>query len=388
MEELMWAVNTAETFISGSDSDGYHPELVKRWAYVPGMMLLSLVRVGEQTGDQKYFNYMKKHMDLYVEPNGSIRTYVLEEYNLDQINQGKVLFPLIRQTGEPRYEKAAKLLAAQLKGHPRTSEGGFWHKKIYPFQMWLDGLYMSSPFLAEYAKTFEQPEWYDEAARQILLVEQHTRDPKTGLLYHGWDESREQHWCNPETGKSLHFWSRAMGWYAMAIVDALEHFPVDHHKRGTIVGIFERMAGALAQVQDSDSGLWYQVLDMGEREGNYLEASGTGMFTYAIAKGVRLGYLSPKFKPVAFKGYRGMLERLVETDETGVHLNQICHGAGLGGTPYRDGSYPYYVSEKVVRDAMMGVAPFILSSVEMNRLQDWESGRDCTKVEHTVESFK
>lgn len=379
MDGLQWAVQTAETFMSASDLQGYHPELAKRWAYVPGMMLLSIGRVWEQTGEAKYFDYMKKHMDLFVEPGGAIKTYVLEEYNLDQINQGKVLFPLLRQTGETRYEKAAHLLAAQLRGHPRTSEGGFWHKKIYPFQMWLDGLYMSSPFLAQYAQTFGQPEWFDEVSRQLLLVEKQTRDPVTGLLVHAWDESREQRWCNPDTGKSLHFWSRAMGWYTMAIVDALEHFPADHPKRGTIVGIFERMAGALVRVQEAESGLWYQVLDMGQKEGNYLEASGTGMFTYAIAKGVRLGYLSPKFKPAAVKSYQGMLERLVETDETGVHLNQICHGAGLGGTPYRDGSYSYYIGEKVVRDAMMGLAPFILAGVEIHRLRETESR---TQLQH------
>ncbi|WP_028608995.1 glycoside hydrolase family 88/105 protein [Paenibacillus harenae] len=368
MDQLQWAVKTAETFMAGTEADGYHLEFSKRWAYVPGMMLLALNRLSEESGEDNYFIYIKKHMDLFVQQNGSVRTYSLEEYNLDQVNQGKVLFSLIKRTGELRYEKAAHLLASQLKGHPRTNEGGFWHKKIYPFQMWLDGLYMSSPFLAEYAKTFDKPELFDEVARQILLVEKNTRDPKSGLLFHGWDESKEQRWCDPETGKSRHFWSRAMGWYAMAIVDSLEHFPADHPKRGTICGIFERMAEALSLVQDGESGLWYQVLDRGGDQGNYLEASGTAMFTFSMAKGVRLGYLSNKFKPVAAKGFQGMLDQLVTSDGKRVHLHQICDGAGLGGSPYRGESYEYYIGEKVVSDAMMGLAPFMFAAMEVHKL--------------------
>lgn len=374
MNNQSWAVKTAETIMSRSDADGYHPELKQRWAYVPGMTLLALLRVWDLTKDEKFYDYVKKHLDLFIEADGNIRTYELEEYNLDQINEGKVLFALYKRTGEDRYAKAAHLLAMQLKGHPRTSEGGFWHKKIYPFQMWLDGLYMSSPFLAEYAKTFDRPDLFDDVAHQLLTVEQRTRDPKTGLLYHGWDESREQEWCDPATGKSRHFWSRAMGWYVMAVVDSLENFPRDHVKRGTIAGIFERVVGALEKVQDPKSGLWYQVLDQGNREGNYLEASGTCMFVYAIAKGIRLGYLSRHYRGLAVKGYEGLLKHLVKQDEFGVHLHKICRGAGLGNRPYRDGSYTYYISEAVVSDHLMGMAPFILAGVEMEKLKEVPEG--------------
>jgi unsaturated rhamnogalacturonyl hydrolase len=369
MKYLRCAVNMTESIISASNSKGYHPEIMERWSYVSGMMLLSLLRVWEETKDIKYYEFVKKHMELFIESDGSIRTYELEEYNLDQINEGKILFPLFKHTGDERYGKAAHLLADQLKGHPRTTEGGFWHKKIYPFQMWLDGLYMSSPFLAEYAKIFDMPDLFDDVAFQILTVEQHTRDKKTGLLYHGWDESKEEEWCDPATGRSRHFWSRGMGWYAMAIVDALEHFPRDHLKRGTIVGIFLRMVGALEKVQDAESGLWYQVLDQGKRAGNYLEASGSSMFVYAIAKGVRLGYLPRYYHKLAIRSYEGLLKNLVTEDEAGIHLNQICKGAGLGNQPYRDGSYTYYINEKIVSDHFMGQAPFILASVEMGRLE-------------------
>jgi unsaturated rhamnogalacturonyl hydrolase len=235
--------------------------------------------------------------------------------------------------------------------------------------MWLDGLYMSSPFLSEYAKTFNKPELFDEVAHQILTMEQNARDRKTGLLYHGWDECKEQEWCDPATGRSRHFWSRAMGWYVMALVDSLEHFPRTHVKRGTIAGIFERIAGALEKVQDMDSGLWYQILDQGNREGNYLEATGSCMFVYSIAKGVRLGYLSRYYRKLAIKGYEGLLKHLVTHDESGVHLHKICYGAGLGNRPYRDGSYTYYVNGKIVSDALIGLAPFIMASVEMVKLE-------------------
>jgi unsaturated rhamnogalacturonyl hydrolase len=364
-----WAIETVKTIMSEKDKQGYHKEFKQRWVYVPGMTLLSFLKVWEMTNDETIFEFVKKHIDLFVQPEGTIHTYILEDYNLDQINEGKVLFPLYQHTEDKRYANALQLLVDQLKSQPKTTDGGFWHKKIYPFQMWLDGLYMSSPFLAEYAKVFEEPELFDEVAHQLLLVEQHTRDSKTGLLYHGWDESKEQEWCNPESGTSRHFWSRAMGWYAMALVDALEHFPRAHKKRGTIIGIFERMVGALEKVQDEESSLWFQVLDQGKRQGNYLEASGSAMFIYAIAKGVRLNYLSADFAKVAVNGYNGLIKYLVSKDEKGVHLNQICGGAGLGGKqPYRDGSYTYYINEKIVSDQLMGLAPFILASVELEKL--------------------
>lgn len=367
-EQLVWSQKTADTVLAQVDADGYHPELKKRWAYVPGMMQMAIARTGIHYGIDRYYEFMKKHMDLFVQEEGSIRTYRLEEYNLDQINQGKNLFSLLAKTGEAKYEKAAHLLAAQLAGHPRTSEGGFWHKKVYPYQMWLDGLYMASPFLAQYAKTFDKSELFDTVALQLLLIEQKTRDKRTGLLYHGWDEAIEQVWADPVTGCSKNFWGRALGWYAMAIVDALEYFPVDHPQRGTIIGIYERLCHAICRVQDEETGLWYQVLDQGNREGNYLEASGSSMFVYSMAKGTRLGYLERSFRHKAKKGYEGILNRFVTEDEAGVHVHSINHGAGLSLD--RDGTYGYYIREKIVSDAHIGVAPFILASLEVERNED------------------
>ncbi|OKP92130.1 glycoside hydrolase family 105 protein [Paenibacillus sp. P32E] len=361
-----WSRKIADTILSQCNEQGEHAFVLERWAYVPGMLQMAVARAGVQLGEPEYVGYMQRHMDSFIGEDGSIRTYRLEEYNLDQINQGKNLFLLYQQTGEQRYAEAAHMLAAQLIGHPRTSEGGFWHKKVYPFQMWLDGLYMASPFLAEYGAVFQRPELIDEAAHQLLLIERRTRDTRTGLLYHGWDESKEQEWANPVTGLSSHFWSRAMGWYAMAVVDCLEHFPVTHPKRGTIIGIFQRMCGALVEVQDKETGLWYQVLDQADRKGNYLEASGSCMFVYAMAKGLRLGYLEPSFHEAMRSGYEGILTHLAGEDDQGAHLHRICHGAGLSKD--RNGSYDYYISEAVLSDVPMGVAPWLLASLEVEKL--------------------
>jgi unsaturated rhamnogalacturonyl hydrolase len=366
------SVRIADTILSLSQ-DGYHPGIANKWGYVAGMALTALDRLGDWAEDGKYHEFVKRHMDVFISEDGIIKGYSLEEYNLDHINKGKNLLRLWRETGAEKYEKAARHLAAQLMGQPRTEEGGYWHKKIYPFQMWLDGLYMSSPYMAEYARTFHEYSWFNEAAHQLLLIERHTRNPQSGLLHHAWDESREERWCDASTGRSRHVWGRAMGWYAMALVDALEHFPVDHPKRGQLAGIFERMANAVLRVQDQDSGVWYQLMDCNGREGNYLEASGSCMLTYALAKGLRLGFLSGISQTAVKRAGEGMLKTFVTEDSNGVHLHRICRGAGLGGTKYRDGSFAYYMGEEVVSDVLMGVAPLLLASVELEQLGFLES---------------
>jgi unsaturated rhamnogalacturonyl hydrolase len=348
-----------------------HPLLSRRWHYEPGVALLGIKQVWLKTNEQKYVDFIKRNVDEFVGSKGDVRTYRLEEYNLDQINEGKLLFLLYTATGDERYKQAAYLLRKQLQTHPRTSEGGFWHKQVYPHQMWLDGIYMASPFYAEFARTFDDPEGFDDVARQIILIEQHTRDPKTGLLYHGWDESRSQGWADPQTGCSPNFWGRAMGWYAMALPDVLDHLPAEHPKQDTILSIFQTTISAVAAVQDQATGVWYQVLDQGDREGNYLEASASCMFVYAIAKGVRRGYIDPTYLDVAERGYAGILEQFIRVDDAGlVNLDGICAVGGLGGKPYRDGSFAYYISEKVIANEYKGVGAFILASAEMERLRE------------------
>ncbi|HEX3046039.1 MAG TPA: glycoside hydrolase family 88 protein [Bacillota bacterium] len=343
--------------------------LDKAWHYETGCILKAIEQVWLKTKDERYYQLIHDLGGVLVSPEGKIRGYTIEEYNLDQINPGKILFSLLKQSGDERYHKALRLLSIQMKGHPRTRDGGFWHKKVYPYQMWLDGLYMEGPFLAEFAKTFNEPGLYDEVASQLLLVERHTRDPISGLLYHGWDESKEQKWANPQTGCSPHFWGRAMGWYAMAIVDVLDYLPVDHPKRGEIIGIFDRMITALVKVQDPETGLWRQILDQGNRPGNYLEASCSCMFVYALFKGIRLNYVSQNFQAKAEKGYTGIINNLAKVDQSGkVILQSICGCAGLGGDPYRDGSYEYYIQEPVRVNDYKGLAPFILASLEQEQM--------------------
>ncbi|MFA9457922.1 glycoside hydrolase family 105 protein [Halalkalibacter sp. AB-rgal2] len=350
--------------------DGYHPKMANKWGYVAGMALKAFDWLSEWEKDERYHEVVRRHLDLFIREDGTIKGYSLDEYNLDHINEGKNVFNLWRKTKDSKYKKALDLLYTQLKGQPRTSEGGFWHKKIYPFQMWLDGVYMSSPFLAEYSKEFEIPTGFDDVANQILSIEKNTRNPQNGLLHHAWDESCEQRWCDQKTGRSPHVWGRAVGWYSMAIVDSLEHFPKGHHKRGQILGIFERMVHAILHVQDQETGLWYQVMDQNGRERNYLEASGSCMITYAIVKGIRLGYLSGIDAKTVAKAYKGILDHFVTEDDRGIHLHQICKGAGLGGHPkYRDGSYDYYMNEQIVSDDLMGVAPLLLVSIEWEKLQ-------------------
>ncbi|HEX8137016.1 MAG TPA: glycoside hydrolase family 88 protein [Pyrinomonadaceae bacterium] len=348
------------------DSWASEPGKPEKWAYDHGVVLKGIEAVWYNTGDGRYFKHIQQSLDRFISDDGTIRGYKLEEYNIDNVLLGRVLLMLYDVTGQEKYRKAAAQLREQLKTHPRTSEGGFWHKKIYPYQMWLDGLYMGEPFYAEYSATFHDTAAFDDIAKQFILMERHSRDDKTGLLYHGWDESRKQRWANPETGRSPNFWGRAMGWYSMALVDALEHFPQAHPQRGELIAILKRTAAAIEKYQDAKSGLWWQVLDKGGAKGNYFESSASSMFVYALAKGVRLGYLPDSYLRVAQKGYQGIIAQFIEpaTDD-GVNLKGTVSVAGLGGNPYRDGSYEYYLSEKVVTNDPKGVGAFLLASSEM-----------------------
>jgi unsaturated rhamnogalacturonyl hydrolase len=362
-----WSVRFAEAVMQRK------PAVSERWDYTAGLMLLAIDRVGERTKDPKFAAYMKENMDRFVGADGTVRGYRTDDYNLDQINQGRLLFPLLSRTNDARYRKAADILRDQLRRQPRTRDGGFWHKQIYPQQMWLDGLYMAEPFYAQYARTIGDTAAFSDITRQFLLVARHTRDARTGLYYHGWDEARAQKWADSTTGRSPHFWGRAMGWYAMAIVDVLDELPESHRDRAQIIRILQDLADAVERVQDPVTGLWYQILDQPSRAGNYHEASGSSMFVYALAKGARKGYLTARSRAVAERGFDGLVKHLVKTDEQGrPSLTGICEVAGLGGAlrkdgSYRDGSFAYYVSEPVVADDYKGVGPFILAALELGR---------------------
>jgi unsaturated rhamnogalacturonyl hydrolase len=372
---LEWSVRLANSEMARrGDSLVWQEGGKAKWDYTVGLFTLSLLKLDAQTHDPRYVKFAETVMGSFITTNGDIRVYKPEEYQLDHINPGKTMLALWQITHDERYRKAAALLRKQLDTQPRTADGGFWHKQRYPHQMWLDGLYMGAPFYAEYAKLFNGPAAdYDDVAKQIRLMAAHTYDPATGLFYHAWDESKEQPWAIKATGTSSNFWGRALGWYAMALVDVLDYFPTNHPARLEIIATLQKVCSGVVKWQDPKTGLWYQVMDQGDRKGNYLEATASAMFVYAMAKGVNHGYLPPSYVPAIEKGYQGIIQNLIKNDGDGKwSLTQCCAVAGLGGAPSngreRDGSFDYYVNEPIVSNDLKGIGPFILAGIEMQRL--------------------
>ncbi|MGD9555629.1 MAG: glycoside hydrolase family 105 protein [Mangrovibacterium sp.] len=338
------------------------------WSYTQGLVSLANQRLSEETGDEKYYRYGLDYADKMINDSGVIATYRMDKYNVDLINSGKILFDIYDKTGKEKFRKAIFTLREQLKTHPRTSDGGFWHKQVYPHQMWLDGIYMASPFYAQFGKVFDEAAAFDDVVSQVVVIQKHTVDSISGLNYHGWDESREQKWADSITGRSPHVWGRAQGWYLMALVDILDFLPENHSGRNEIIQILNTAAKAVMDAQDQESGAWYQVMDQNGREGNYLEATASSMFVYALLKGVRMGYLDPGFLEPAKRGYEGLLKNFIKENADGtISLTSCCAVAGLGGNPYRDGSYSYYISTKVRDDDPKGVGPFIMACIEMDK---------------------
>lgn len=343
-----------------------------KWTYPSAIVLDGAEKLYEKTGKKEYYDYVSSFGEKLIQEDGTILTYELDKYNIDLLNSGNVLLYLYEKEKKEKYLKALKMLRSQIDGQPRTSEGGFWHKKIYPYQMWLDGLYMGQPFYAHYTKAFatgeEAAKAYNDVVLQFDLIQKHLVDKKTGLLYHAWDESKEQAWANKETGVSPNFWGRAMGWYGMAMVDVLDYLPKDHPGRAKLISYLKSYTDAIIKVQDKENGLWYQVLDKAGQKGNYTEATASSMFVYTIIKSVNNGYLPKSYKSYAKKGYDGIIKNLITVDENGVvNLNKCCAVAGLGGKPYRDGSYEYYVNEEIRSNDAKGTGPFILASIEFEK---------------------
>lgn len=339
-----------------------------KWDYVHALVLHSIEELYKKNPDPRYKAYVRSYVDQFVQADGSITTYEFEKYNIDLVLPGRLLFDVYASSKEDKYLKALQLIRKQLSEQPRTQSGGFWHKQIYPNQMWLDGLYMGEPFYAEYTAKFENGKSFDDIAKQFELIQLKATDPKTGLLYHGWDESKQMPWANKETGNSPNFWSRSLGWYAMALVDVLDYMPKDHPKRKELIQYLNNVSEALLKFQDK-SGLWYQVTDKGGEKDNYLEASGSAMFSYAFAKGANKGYLPSKFKKAANKAFDGLTTVLIKKvdQDGGITLTNCCQVAGLGGNPYRDGSYEYYVNERKKDNDPKATGPFILAALELNR---------------------
>ena len=337
------------------------------FGYTQGLGCMAMLKLWQATGNRKYYDYVFHWGDTIVNAQGKIHLYEPKLYNIDFINSGKVLFTLYKESKQPKFKIALDSLREQMKTQPRTSEGVFFHKKVYQHQIWLDGLYMGDPFLAQYAVTFNEPALLDDAIRQILIGAKRTYDAKTGLYYHAYDESREQKWADKTTGHSPNFWGRSIGWFYMAVVDILDFAPKNHPQRAELIAIIKGLADTLPKYQDKD-GLWYQVVDQPTREGNYAEASASSMFMYAIAKAVNKGYLAPKYKAIALKAFDGITAKLIKTNADGtLSLTHCCAVAGLGGNPYRDGSYEYYIHEKVRDNDAKATGPFIMGCIELGK---------------------
>ncbi|WP_431110581.1 glycoside hydrolase family 88/105 protein [Winogradskyella poriferorum] len=343
-----------------------------KWSYTNGLVLQAMSKVYEETNNQKLYDYIYDYANRMIEEDGTIKTYKMSNYNLDMIKSGDAIYYVYNKTEEPRFKNVMDTLHKQLEGQPTTSEGGYWHKKVYPYQMWLDGVYMAEPFHTKYAKSYmddkEAKKVYDKIMLQFDLIEKYSRDPETGLYYHGWDESKEQKWANKDTGLSQNFWSRGMGWYGMALVDVLDYLPENYEGRARLIKYLNQYAEAIVKYQDEKTGTWYQVLNLPEREGNYLEATGTSMFTYTLAKGVNKGYLPKQYLDNASKAFKGILDTFITVEDNGVvNLNKCCGVAGLGGNPYRDGTFEYYIGEIIRSNDPKGTGPFIMAALELNK---------------------
>jgi len=345
------------------------------WDYAAGLFTLSLLKLDAAKPDARYLPFVTNAIGSFIAADGTIQAYKPAEFQLDSLNSGKTVLALWQLTRDPRYMRAAVKLANQLQSQPRTFDGGFWHKQRYTNQMWLDGIYMAEPFYAECSKIFADGiEPFNDVARQFRLIDEHLYDAKTGLYYHGWDAAKIQPWANPATGASSNFWGRADGWYAMALVDTLDLLPTNHPARAELLAQLKKFSTGIVKWQDAGSGLWWQVMDQGQRKGNYLEATASAMFVYALAKGVNDGELSRDAIPAVLKGYDGLVTKLIKTDGGNISLTQCCSVAGLGSASangrMRDGSFDYYVSEPVVRNDLKGVGPFILAGIEVQKILD------------------
>ncbi|OMF59105.1 glycoside hydrolase 105 family protein [Paenibacillus rhizosphaerae] len=351
---IQWAEQACEALMAKFEPEQLPPD---RFHYHQGVFLSGMEKCWRQTGKDQYFDYIKRWVDSQILADGSIKKYNPDE--LDDIQPGVLLFNLFEQTGDERYKQALHTLVPLLKSWRTNPSGGFWHKGHCPNQMWLDGLYMAGPIAVQFGRTFGDSEYFDMMAYQAILMSKHTKDPGTGLMYHGWDETKEASWADPETGLAPEFWGRAIGWYPVALLEMFEHLPEDHKDKAALTVILQDLLAALPKYQDPDSGLWYQVVDKGDRPDNWLESSCTALYVHAIAKAVRFGYLDESYLAYAWKGYQGVIDTL-KFDENGrVIIGQICIGTGIG-------DYAHYIARPTSENDLHGAGAFILMCTEMN----------------------
>ena len=366
-QQLLWSQRMANATIKRWP-DGRFVVPNAKWAsnYELGILLNGMDAVWYNTADGAYYRYAKQAMDQVVAPNGSIPAYDPVANSLDNLTLGQQLLLLYRVTQDARYYKAATLLRRQLAVQPRNASGEFWHKQIDPGQMCLDKRFMAEPFYAEYASVFDEPQDFADITKRFSLIEQHTRSPKTGLLKCAWDGSRKQTWGNKIKGSANIFWAREMGWYMMALVDTLPYYPKGDPGRAMLLAILNRTAATVVRYQDKRTGLWYPILDKPEESGNYYESATACMFTYALQKGVRLGYLPQHYSQNAAHAWQGILSHFVRMDADDlVTIDGAVKAIGPGGTSYQRDSYAYSVRYPAANNDPKGVGAFLLASTEM-----------------------
>lgn len=355
----------------GTYLDGANGRL--RWNYTSSIEMRAFMDLSQYTGDERYWNFTRQYVDTMINEAGLITNYKVSNYNIDHICPARMLVGMYERYGDQRYKIAMDTVFSQIQTHPRTQDSGFWHKKVYPHQMWLDGLYMGAPFYAEYVSRYipekDRAAYYQDIARQFIVVGRHTYDAKTKTYRHGWDESRTMSWADPETGQSAHCWGRGLGWYVMGMVDVLEYLP-EGSDRDQVVKILQDIyLVTLPKYQDHKTKMWYQVLDCPRRKGNYLESTGSIMFVYGFLKGIKLGVFDQAYTFKAMEWYRRFVDRFVKENADGsISITDCCAGAGLGGgkpsTPGRSGKFDYYVNETVIiENDNKAVGPFIWASM-------------------------
>ena len=335
------------------------------WNYIDGCMIKAIIELVLITRNHRYLDFADAFTGRFVREDGSIESYDPKEYNLDHVNAGKTLFDLYKLTGKEKYRRAMDTVYSQLKEQPRTSTGNFWHKKIYPHQIWLDGLYMAQPFYMQYEAEYNGCKNCEDSYQQFLQVYGRMRDPLNGLYYHAYDDSRQMFWCDKVTGLSENFWLRAMGWYAMALIDTMEVMPESMAcQKARLNAIYKELIDAMLPYQDQATGMWYQVVNRGGIAPNYLEESGSAIFAYAIMKSVRLHYLPEEYFKYGQKAFDGICSTYLSEKDGSLQLGGICLVAGLGNTDMREGTFEYYMREPVVENEAKGIAPLILAYIE------------------------
>lgn len=354
---LEWAEAACDALMHKFEPEQLPPD---RFHYHQGVFLSGMEKCWKENRKEKYLKYLKRWVDSQVLEGGRIKKYNPDE--LDDIQPGVLLYNLYEQTGDEKYKQALYYLVPLIKSWKTNPSGGFWHKEHYPNQMWLDGLYMAGPIAVQFAEAFGEYEYFDMMTYQALLMAKHTTDPETGLMYHGWDETKAASWADPDTGLAPEFWGRAIGWYPVALLEMFEYLPEDHKDKPALVEILQSLLNSLIKYQDAETGLWYQVIDQGDRPDNWLESSCTALFVHAIAKAVRFGYLDASYLQYAWKGYQGVIDTLKLDEQGHVIIGHICIGTGIG-------DYAHYIARPTSENDLHGAGAFILMCVEMSQAE-------------------